>query len=852
MYNKVLFLSFLWLLIACKQKETPQPIKVVKGISNQLADSRKKQISEVIYHLDFSIPKDKITPITSKAIINCKLTTTKIPLIFDFNEDVSKIKQVIVNSKKINIQHKEEHLIIPSRFLKKAKNKIEIDFEAGELSLNRNKEFLYTLLVPDRASTLFPCFDQPNIKANYQLTITAPKDWKVMCGAFEKSKIKKGDFITHKFGLSDKMSTYLFSFVAGKFSEEIRNTEARTMQFLYRENKEEKIKESLNPIFKIHQQSVSFLEKYTNYSFPFQKLDFVSIPSFQYGGMEHIGAIQYRESLLFLDKNATQKQKLKRAKLIAHETSHMWFGDLVTMCWFNDVWMKEVFANFMADKIMNPVFPTINHNLQFMMLHYPRAYSEDRTKGANPIRQPLDNLKNAGSLYGSIIYNKAPIVMRQLEKIVGEKAFTSGVQEYIKTYANANADWNDLISILDTKTTVNLSNWSDTWINNAGRPIFSSEITYEDEKIKTFNLYQKAEDNSTKTWAQSFSIGLVYKNKVEEFIVDIATAQKEITELMGLPKPEAIIYNYNGFGYGVFPISKKLHLCKNIKNEVARGYTFINLYENMLNKKVNPQKVYTTFLEALVFEENELIASYLSGKIKTIFWSFLTKESQNSVYSKTEAILKNLLKKPANKGLKRSYFSLYKSLAFSSEAKNTLYAIWNKELSIPNLKLNEEDYTNLAMQLALFNAKKANKILELQEKNIKNKDRLARFTWLLPALSTNVKVRDDFMKSLAKKENREKESWVQTALAYVHHPLRHKTSTKHLKMCLDLLEEVQLTGDIFFPKGWLSNSVGNYSSNEAYTMVQEYLAANKKLKPTLKAKLLQASDNLYRAQSIKK
>ena len=96
----------------------------------------------------------------------------------------------------------------------------------------------------------------------------------------------------------------------------------------------------------------------------------------------------------------------------------MWFGDLVTMRWFDDVWMKEVFANFMAAKIVNPSFPEINHELRFLYSHYPAAYDVDRTAGTNAIRQPLDNLNEAGSLYGAIIYQKAPIVMRQLEMIV--------------------------------------------------------------------------------------------------------------------------------------------------------------------------------------------------------------------------------------------------------------------------------------------------------------------------------------------------------------------------------------------------------------------------------------------------
>ena len=158
------------------------------------------------------------------------------------------------------------------------------------------------------------------------------------------------------------------------------------------------------------------------------------IPSFQFGGMEHPGAVYYNASGLLLDESATQNQMLGRASLISHETAHMWFGDLVTMTWFNDVWMKEVFANFMAAKIVNPSFPDVNHELRFLLQHYPSAYDVDRTDGANPIRQELANLNEAGSLYGAIIYQKAPIVMRQLELLIGADAFRDGLREYLKAH----------------------------------------------------------------------------------------------------------------------------------------------------------------------------------------------------------------------------------------------------------------------------------------------------------------------------------------------------------------------------------------------------------------------------------
>jgi aminopeptidase N len=853
---KYCFWFFLCLLffISCTQKQEDK-ILLEKGISLELSKYRKQQVSDVVYDLHFKIPNKKENPIPSRLNLNFKVNDLINDVFLDFNEQTSKLKSIQINGKKSVVNHQKEHVIIEKTKLVLGQNSIEIFFDAGEKSLNRNDDFLYTLLVPDRASTLFPCFDQPDIKAKYNLRITAPKDWKVLCGAFEKSSIEIGGFSEHAFATSDLMSTYLFSFVAGQFTEEIKNPGAFDMRFLYRENNKEKIAESVGEVFKIHQNSIDFLEAYTQVKFPFQKMDFAAIPPFQYGGMEHVGAIQYRQSSLFLDKNARQIKRLSRAKLIAHETSHMWFGDLVTMRWFNDVWMKEVFANFMADKIMNPVFPAINHRLNFMMSHYPSAYSEDRTKGTNAIRQYLGNLKNAGSLYGRIIYNKAPIMMRQLEYLLGEDAFKEGIQEYIKTYANSNADWNELVSILDKRSNRDIEKWSTIWVNSSGRPVFSEEIVADEEgNITEFIIYQNAEDGSDKIWTQSFQIKLIDKRGNSK-LLNIENMEKyvDISEAINGFKPIQVLYNTNGFGYGVFPIYKnKIHLYKDIKDEVSRGYQFINLYENMLNGKVTPLETYEVYLAAIQQEKNELIVNYLSNHMQTIFWTFLTKEQQSMIQKQTENKIYTLLEKDLPANIKKTLFSLYQTTAISEQGKENLYQIWNQKEKLKNLFLNENDFTSLAMQLAIYKHSKSAKILEEQQTRISNKDRLERFRWLLPSLSGDKVLRDVFMKSLLQKENREKEAWVQTALSNLHHPLRQHESIKQIKLILVELEAIQLTGDIFFPKGWLASSIGKYSSKEAYAVLNQFLQENLNYNPILLKKLLQTTDNLSRAQNIKK
>ncbi|MCK0107918.1 M1 family aminopeptidase [Flavobacteriaceae bacterium S0825] len=851
---KQIYLGLLALfLVACNNNDkVTESALLAKGISLDLAEFRAEQLSNIEYHLTFDIPESLDAPVVSKLKLEANILNLQQPLILDFNADKSLLLSVNANGSNIDIKHENEHLIIDTTYLKQGKNTIGVAFNAGELSLNRNKEYLYTLLVPDRASTLFPCFDQPDLKAVYHLNIAAPKEWNVLCGALLKDTIEEENKTKHIYNPTDKMSTYLFSFVAGAFETTQKTIDDFKMNLLYRETDSTKVTASIPEIFRLHYEAVRFLEDYTDYKFPFQKLDFATIPGFQYGGMEHVGAIQYRESTLFLDETATKSSELGRGKLIAHEVSHMWFGDLVTMKWFNDVWMKEVFANFMADKIANPSFPELNHDLQFVLSHYSSAYAEDRTKGATSIRQHLDNLKNAGSLYGNIIYNKAPIMMRQLEATMGKQAFQEGIQEYIKTYANGNADWNELVAILDKKTDIDMKAWSDVWVNQSGRPIITDNVTYDSNNtISKFKIVQKAEDKSDKIWPQQFEIGLVYTDSIHVINVGMQKQDVIVEEAVGLPKPLNIIYNFNGFGYGVFPVQQEnLDAFLNLENEVARGYSYINLYEKTLNNDVSTIVAFNLFKRAILEEQEEVLVRLVSGKLQSIFWTYLTQTQRESIQETLETDVRQRLEGTEESGIKKTLFGLYRSIAYSDKGRDFLYAIWNKTKTISNLKLNKDDYTNLASTLALYNHPETQNILKTAETEITNQDKLERFQFLLPSLSNNEATRDKLFESFKDADNRAKESWVLRALGNIHHPLRQASGQKHLNTSLELLEEIQLTGDIFFPKRWLSSTVGRYNSAYAKEVIETFLRENPDFSPILKNKLFQAADPIFRAQTI--
>ncbi|MFQ8804359.1 MAG: M1 family aminopeptidase [Alistipes indistinctus] len=280
---------------------------------------------------------------------------------------------------------------------------------------------------------------------------------------------------------TEPIPTYLFSFVGGRFERVTENRNGRSISLYHRETdlqKTAQCPEILGQVF----HALDWLETYTGVPYPFAKYDLIVIPGFQYGGMEHMGATLYADRSMFLENNATTENRMARGSLIAHETAHMWFGDYVTMQWFDDVWTKEVFANFFAAMIVREQFPQIDHRLNFIRSNVPGAYGEDRTAGSTAIRQQLPNLSDAGLLYSQIIYSKSPVVMEMLFTKLGPEKFRDGIREYLADHRYGNATWDDLIAVLDSRCDEDLAAWSRVWVDEKGMPTI--DMTRHENRLR--------------------------------------------------------------------------------------------------------------------------------------------------------------------------------------------------------------------------------------------------------------------------------------------------------------------------------------------------------------------------------
>jgi aminopeptidase N len=846
------------LAILTMQSSKPADMPPGPGIPLSLAEERGRRISDLRYELHVSIPAERSAPVTGRVTISFVLKDATRSLALDFASPQF-VKGISTNAKPSTISRVPDHVVVPAADLREGNNEIAIEFVAGEPALNRNAEFLYSLFVPSRAHLTFPCFDQPDLKARWKLTLTVPADWQAVANGAVTAETRADGRSTIAFAETEPLPPYLFAFGAGRFSIETAQRAGRTFRMFHRETDAAKVARNRDAVFDLHAAALAWLEDYTAIPYPWGKFDFLLVPSFQFGGMEHAGAIFYNASALLLDPSATQNQKLGRASLIAHETSHMWFGDLVTMRWFNDVWMKEVFANFMAAKIVNPSFPEINHDLRFLLAHYPGAYEIDRTPGTNAIRQRLDNLSEAGSLYGAIIYQKAPIVMRQLEGILGERSFRDGVREYLQEHKFGNASWLDLIDVLDGRTPDDLASWSRAWVDEPGRPILSTELDVANNRIVRLAFRQRDPIQARGlTWSQRLQVAIGLPEGQRMLPVRVDGTLTEVPDAAGLPAPHFVLPSGAGIGYAGFELDSRtlaylLDRMADLEDPLTRGAAWVALWDQMLVGRTSPSAVIGLALRALPRETDEQNVQRILAYTEQAYWKFLPAANRAAVSPAMEKVFRAGLAAAPSSSLKAAWFSALRDTARSRETIAWLERVWRKTESVPGLPLAEPDYTTLALRLALLEVPGWQGILDEQTTRIENPDRRERYLFVRPAVSADQGIRDTFFDRMRNVAFRRREPWVLEGIGYLHHPLRAASSEKHIPESLAILQEIQKTGDIFFPKRWMDATLGGHSSATAAQMVKRFL---RELPPDypdrLRRVILSAADDLFRASGVER
>lgn len=805
---KKVFLCMVMAVCCCV---TGKAAEVVKGVSRELATERAKTIDDVTYDLVFDIPAQKSLPVKGTATLSFRWKG-KQTLQIDFQGESGQFDgHCTVNGHSCLVQWQNEHILIPRKLLRKGKNVVVMNFVSGDKSLNRNDDYLYTLFVPDHARSVFPCFDQPDLKALFHARIHAPQGWETLTSVS-----------------TERIPTYLFSFVAGKYQKKCVTRSGRTLTALYRETDPKKVAQ-LDTVFDIADRSIQWFEHYTGIHYPFSSYGFVVLPGYQFGGMEHPGAIQFTDHEIFLGEHPTPEELQTRLELVAHETAHCWFGDDVTMRWFDDVWTKEVFANFLASKIAKEVYPDVNHDLNFLRMYQTRARSTDRTQGTHPIQQTLENLNSAGLLYGNIIYEKAPVMMRKLEEQMGERRFQEGLQEYLNTYTYGNATWDDLINILDRHAPeARLKDFSTAWVKQKGMPTITT--TWQDGQLV---VRQHDPYGRHLCWQQKFTVDAYYPDRMKTIPVNLQDSVKTIK----LPEqPLRLVPNADGSGYGLFLLDEQTVDTMTPQDDLKRFALAMNLYENCRAHHLSADRFATLMNKWLAEERNGMIGAQLVN-----YWgSAVADMADNERHAQEELMWAQYRHHPIASVRQRLVRQLYASCTSAAVA-DSLYNIWKGQT---DSLLSKNDYTQMAYRLALLKPTLWRTILDTQRNRLSNGDELRKFDFISRACTPDTSAQHSLFRSLLKAENRRIEPWTASLLSLLNDRTREPLNNRYLKPGLDALQEVQQTGDIFFPGNWLYALLYGHHSPEARSIVRTFIQAHPDYPEKLMNKLKENAYNL--------
>jgi puromycin-sensitive aminopeptidase len=331
-----------------------------------------------------------------------------------------------------------------------------------------------TQFEPTDARRAFPCWDEPAKKATFEVTLVFSDEYQAVSNTPVVEEAVPGPGLKSvRFAETPIMSTYLLAFIVGHLVSVEQRAEGGTMVGVWTTpGKEAQASFALDTSVKL----LGYFNDYFGIPYPLPKLDHIAIPDFAAGAMENWGAVTYRETALLVDPdNSSAGTRQRVAEVIAHEMAHMWFGDLVTMEWWDDLWLNESFASWMGNKAVDWLFPEWEMWTQFVNMDTNRALSLDGLKNSHPIEQAVKNPAEVSQLFDAISYSKGASVIRMLENFLGEETFRKGLNRYLSGHMYDNARTQDLWSALETESGQPVTAIMDSWVKQMGYPVLQVE-----------------------------------------------------------------------------------------------------------------------------------------------------------------------------------------------------------------------------------------------------------------------------------------------------------------------------------------------------------------------------------------
>lgn len=830
------------------------------GIPRDLARQRAAQISDLHYQLRFTL-----TSHASSASGHEELrfhSNSSNSVLLDFREGTA--SNLTVNGTAVPAKIGNGHIELPANVIHADENVVAMDFTAPVAAAGKaitrfedkddNTEYLYTLFVPMDAEVAFPCFDQPDLKGRFHLELTAPQDWTVISNtAIEsQSQASSGQRKT-VFSETRPISTYLFAFAAGPFR---KVHETPGLPGLYvRQSKFQKAQEEAPEVHQITAQGIKYLAKFFAQPFPFPKYDMVMIPGFAYGGMEHAGATFLREESVLFRVAPTHSDHLNRDILLLHELTHQWFGDLTTMRWFDDLWLKEGFAQFMAYQALASLKPDENIWKRFYQAIKPAAYGIDSTKGTTPIYQNIANLKDAKSAYGAIVYSKAPGVIKQLAFVLGEEHFRDGLRLYLKEHAYANAEWSDLVRAFERVSGRPLQDWAASWIRSQGMPQVDVAWSCDtQDRIDHFSLAQHDVLGEGATWPIAMQIGLHYEGSTPILLrAELNTETADLREAIGKSCPQYVFLNDQDYAYGRFLLDERsrkavIEKLGGISSVFERTLLWGSLWDSVREADLAPHDFVELALRFLPAETDESLAQNLIGHMATALHRYVNHSVRSEIVPRAEALASSQMLHSSSQDLRIIWFRALRAIAESQEGRAQLKELLSGKLAVPGVELRPLDRWIIVTALIALHDPDAEALFAAEQKRDSSGDG-QKYAYMAQAARPESASKQHYFEDYLHDSSRP-EDWIEQSLGPFNYWNQSELTLPYLKPALEALPQIKRERKIFFALGWLNAFIGGQQSAAAQARVHEFLKAAA-LDKDLQLKVLEVSDELDRTVKIR-
>lgn len=495
-----------------------------------------------------------------------------------------------------------------------------------------NEVYLYSQFeVPD-SRRVFAVFEQPDLKASFAFTVTAPAHWVVVSNSPSPAPVMNGDSATWVFAPTPVISSYITAIVAGPYSvehSELTSSDGRIIPLGIYSRKSLSQYLDADYLFEKTRQGFAYFESKFDYPYPFDKYDQLFVPEFNAGAMENAGAVTFTETYVFRSK-VTDAIKERRVVTILHELAHMWFGDLVTMKWWNDLWLNESFAEWASTIATAEATEWSEAWTTFQAMEKSWAYRQDQLPSTHPVVATINDLEDVQVNFDGITYAKGGSVLKQLVAWVGEEAFFAGVAAYFKKHAYGNTELTDLLAELEVTSGRDLSGWSKVWLETAGVNTLRPEIeTDADGIITSFAVLQSAPEDYPTIRPHRLAIGfydlvagkLVRDDRLE---LDVDGERTEVPGLVGRRKPALVLINDEDLAYAKIRLDEQsletaiAHL-KDIEDPLARALVWGSVWDSTRDAEVAPRDYVKLVLGNIASEtESTTIRTTLNQLVTTV------------------------------------------------------------------------------------------------------------------------------------------------------------------------------------------------------------------------------------------